>query len=171
VILAYALRFGRILAFLMFSFTALAQSTPTDSVAQKLGTELNKIFSTDVQMEIDTLVFNSKQNNFYFNEAENAMIMTLVAPQSFAKAEEHFNKRNDKESYKSLDKKKFVHDGRNFLYEKGMIENDGKKAFMYVYAIEVSAQSTIFFTGMHMEGGEQKFFPVIQRAALSARLK
>jgi hypothetical protein len=168
VTLAYALRFGRAIFFILLSFQAIAQ---TDSVAQKFGNELNKIFNSDVQMDVDTLVFNTKQNNFYFNEAENAMIMTLVAPQSFAKAEEHFNKQNDKESYKSLDKKKFVHDGRNFLFEKGMIERDGKKAYMYVYAIEVSSQSTIFFTGMHMEGGEQKFFPAIERAALSARLK
>jgi hypothetical protein len=159
------------LLLLLVPFLAEAQSSPTDSVARRFGIELNKIFNSDVRMDVDTTVFESRQNNFYYNESENAMIMTLVVPQSFAKAEEHFNNRNKKEVYQSLDKKKFTHEGRNFLYEKGIIEKDGRKAVMYVYAIEASSQSTIFFTGMHMPGGEKKFFSVIERAALSAKLK
>jgi hypothetical protein len=98
------------------------------------------------------------------------MLMTMVAPQSFAKAEEHFDKQGRKKDYKTLERKKFVHNGRNVLFEKGMLKKNGEKAYMYLYAVEGSAESTIFITGMHMEGGEKKFFPVIERAALSAKL-
>jgi hypothetical protein len=160
---------GRIAAFVFLSFSAFAQSDEdTDSLSANLGKELDKMFNTKIDMDIDTKLFPTKQSSFYINEEEQAMIMTLVAPQSFAKAEEHFNKESKKEGYTQLETKKFTHNGKNFLYQKGMLEREGNKMIMYLYAIEDGEKATIFFTGMHMEGAEKKFFPAIERAALSA---
>jgi hypothetical protein len=162
---------SRIAALVCISFTSFAQSAnDTDSLSTKLGEALNKVFNTKIDMVIDSTVFPTHQANFYFNEEEKAVIMTLVAPQSFAKAEEHFEKQTNKDGYKMTEKKKFTHDGRNFLYQKGILKKDGEKLIMYLYAIEDSEDATIFFTGMHMPGTEKKFFPVIERAALSAKI-
>jgi len=158
------------LAFLLFSSTAFAQTDDSDSLSTQLGKELDKVFNTKVYMDVDSTVFPTRQNNFYFNEPEQAMIMTLVAPQSFAKAEEHFDKQTKKDGYKSVEKKKFTHNGRNYLYQKGIFKKDGHKAIMYLYAIGESETETIFFTSLHMAGDEEKFFPAIERAALSASL-
>jgi len=164
-----------LLTALFISFSVFAQTDPkadakTDSVAEILANEFKKVFSTKVDMDIDEALFPAKQGNFYMNEEDQAMIMTMVAPQSFARAEEHFNKESKKDGYKLLEKKKFTHDGRNFLFQKGLLKADGKKAIMYMYAIEGNEQSTIFFTGMHMDGDDKKFFPAIEKAALSAKL-
>jgi hypothetical protein len=136
-----------------------------------IAAEISKIFSTKVSMDVDTVLFDTKQNNFYFSEKEKAMIMTMVAPQSFEKAEEHFEKEKKKKEYKILEKKKFVHNGKNVLFQRGLIKKDGQKAYMYMYAIEAGPESTIFISAMHMEGGESKFRPAIERAALSAKLE
>ncbi|HYC87129.1 MAG TPA: hypothetical protein VEB86_17975 [Chryseosolibacter sp.] len=159
-----------ILAIVSCSFQTVAQSTPADTVAAKIGEMINKVFNTEVYMDVDTILFNTKQANFYLNEESKAMIMTMVAPQSFQKAEEHFNKESNKDGYKVVEKKKLTHNGKNILYQSGILKRDGKKAHMYMYAIECGPQSIIFFTGMHMAGDEKKFFPAIERAALSASL-
>lgn len=151
------------------AFNADAQTKDSDA-SVNMGNEIAKIFNTEVVMEVDTTLFDSKQNNFYFSEASRAMIMTMVVPQSFEKAQEHFENESKKKDYKSLERKKLVHNGKKVLYEKGMIKKSGQKAFMYLYAVECTAESTIFVTGMHMDGDEKKFFPAIERAALSARL-
>lgn len=163
----FSLTFTALICFLAIS--AGAQTKDSDATVN-MGDEIAKIFNTEVAMDIDTTLFDSKQSNFYFSEASRAMIMTMVVPQSFEKAEEHFEKESKKKDYKSLERKKLVHNGKNILFEKGMIKKSGQKAFMYLYAVECTAESTIFVTGMHMDGDEKKFFPAIERAALSARL-
>jgi hypothetical protein len=161
---------GRIAALVLFSFSTFAQSDEdTDSLSAQLGKELDKMFNTKIEMDIDGTLFPTKQSSFYFNEEEKAMIMTFVAPQSFAKAEEHFSKETKKEKYKLLESKKFTHNGKNILFMKGRMEEEGQKMIVYMYSIEDTANSTIFFTGMHMDGDEKKFFPAIERAALSAK--
>ena len=164
---------ARIGVLLLFSAATFAQSDDDnlDSASVQFADALDKVFSTKVYMDLDTTVFSTKQGNFYLAEADNAMIMTMVVPQSFAKAEEDFDKETKKDGYKMLEKKKFVHNGKNIAYQKGMMKKKGKKLVMYLYAIEQSKEQTIFFTGMHMDGDEGKFFPLIERAALSAKLE
>lgn len=159
----------RITTLVLLSFSALAQSDK-DSLSVNFGKELDKMFNSKIEMDVDKTLFPTKESSFYINEEEKAMIMTLLAPQSFPKAEEHFNKENQKEGYKLLEKKKFKHNGKNILFQKGTMEEDGQKMVLYMYAIEDSETSTIFFTGMHMDGAEKKFFPAMERAALSAKL-
>lgn len=162
---------SRIAALVLLSFSAFAQSDDknVDSLSANLGKELDKMFNSKIEMDIDNTLFPNKQSSFYINEEEKAMIMTILAPQSFPKAEEHFNKENDKEGYKLIEKKKFKHNGRNILFQKGTMEEEGQKMVLYLYAIEDTEKSTIFLTGMHMDGAEKKFFPAIERAALSAK--
>jgi hypothetical protein len=158
-------------ALFMFPVSSFAQTDgEADSLTNLVAEQFKKVFSTKVELDIDATLFPAQQGNFYINEEEQAMIMILVAPQSFAKAEEHFEKETEKDGYKVLEKRKFTHDGKNILYQKGSLEADGNKAVMYTYAIEASADATIFFTGMHMDGDEKKFLPAIERAALSAKL-
>ena len=161
-----------LLAFMLFVSTASFAQTEaqTDSVAEYLANQIKKVFSTKVDMNVDATLFPENEGNIYMNEKAKAMIMTLVAPQSFAKAEEHFDKESKKDGYKLLEKKKFSQDGKNFLYQKGSLKVDGKKAMMYLYAIEATEESTIFFTAVHMLDDEKKFFPAIEKAALSAKL-
>jgi hypothetical protein len=147
------------------------QSTQVDSVAIKVGNDLNNLFNRKVYMDVDTILFGTKQDNFYFAEGSQAMIMTILAPQSFAKAEEHFDEESSEKEYKLLEKKKLTYNGKNVLYQKGEISKDGKKALMHLWAIETTSESTIFVTGMHMDGDDDKYFPAIERAALSARLR
>jgi hypothetical protein len=156
------------LALILISSTSSAQSPEKDS--GELASALTKVFNTEVVMDIDSTVFKTKQNNFYFSENEKVMLMTMVAPQSFEKAKEHFEKQEEKENYKTLERKKFVHNGKNVLFEKGMMKNKGEKAFMYLYAVEATEESTIFITGVLMNDNDKEFFPVIERAALSAQL-
>jgi hypothetical protein len=147
-----------------------AQTTEKDSTEFDLGKEISKVFNTKVIMDVDTSVFNARQGNFYMNEESKAMIMTMVVPQSLKRVEEDFDKKSKKKEVKVLETKKFTHDGKNFLYQKAVVKKDGNKAFMYVYAIEATPESSIFITCTHMDGDEKKFFPAIERAALSARL-
>jgi hypothetical protein len=97
--------------------------------------------------------------------------MSILAPQSFEIADEHFDKESSKKEYRIIEKKKLTHNGKNVLFQKGEVSQDGKKAFMYSWAIETTSESTIFVTGMHMDGDDDKYFPAIERAALSARLR
>lgn len=162
----------RVAVMVLLSFSAFAQSDEkVDSVSAEIGKQIDKVFNTKVYMNVDTTIFSTHQGNFYIAEAEKAMIMTLVAPQAFPKAEEHFNKEGKKDGYKVLEKKKFAHNGKNYIYQKGLLKKDGKKMIMYLYGIEEGSDTTIIFTGMHMAGDEEKFFPIIEKAALSARLK
>jgi hypothetical protein len=158
-------------AFLILPFSSFAQTdSESDSLTNFVAEQFKKVFSTKVDLDLDNTLFPAQQGNFYINEEEQAMIMILVAPQSFAKAEEHFEKETEKDGYKVLEKRKFTHNGKSILFQKGSLEANGNKAVMYMYAIEASPDATIFFTGMHMDGDDKKFFPAIERAALSARL-
>ena len=155
---------------LCIPLNVLAQSDNDESANKDFGQMLNKVFNTKVYMDIDTLVFDTRQNNLYFSEEGKAMIMTMVAPQSFAKAEEHFNKESKKEGYTLHEKKKLTHNGKNILNQKGLVEGEAGKGLSYIYVIEATPESTIFITAMHMEGDEAKYFPVIERAALLQEL-
>jgi hypothetical protein len=149
---------------------SFAQTIKKDSTEFDLGKEINKVFSTKVSMDVDTILFNTRQGNFYFNEASKAMIMTMVVPQSIARLEEDFNKKDKKKDIKIIETKKFTHDGRQILFQRGLLKKDGNKILMYMYGVEATPESSIMLTCTHAEGEEKKFFPAIERAALSAKL-
>jgi hypothetical protein len=147
-----------------------AQTTKKDSTEFDLGKEIGKVFSTKVFMDIDTILFNTRQGNFYFNEASKALIMPIVVPQSIARLEDDFSKKDKKKDIKIIETKKFTHDGKQILFQRGLLKKDGNKVLMYMYAVEATPESSILLTCAHAEGEEKKFFPAIERAALSAKL-
>jgi hypothetical protein len=149
---------------------AFAQTGKKDSTELDLGKEMNKVFGTKVLMDVDTVLFDSHHGNFYINEANSAMIMTMFVPQGIARVEADFNKNDEKKDVTITEKKKFVHNGKTILFQKGLVEKEGQKVIMYLYAVEFNTESSIFITATHKEGVEKSFFPAIERAALSARL-
>lgn len=150
--------------------STFAQTGEKDSTEFDLGKEMNKVFGTKVLMDVDTVLFDSHHGNFYINDANSAMIMTMFVPQGIARVEADFNKNDEKKDVEITEKKKFIHNGKTILFQKGIIEKEGQKVIMYLYAVEFNAESSIFITATHKDGVEKSFFPAIERAALSARL-
>jgi hypothetical protein len=158
---------------LLLSIASFGQSTESKkSEDVNVARELDKAFNTKVDMDVDTTIFDSRQGNIYLSEKHKAMIMTMVAPQSIGKAEEIFNKEKAKKNYTITEKKKLSNNGRTILFQRGETEKDGQKAFMYIYQIEATPESTILISGMHMDPAEDResIFQAIQRAAFSAKV-
>lgn len=152
----------------VISVSAVAQDKKKEQV--DIMTELNKVFSTKVLMDVDTTIFETHQGNMYISESEKAFIMTMVAPQSIAKAEEKMNEPETSHDYKILERKKVTHDGRIILFQKAEAEKDGQKAIVYVYQIEATPESSILISATQLDTANEKVFKAIQRAAYSAKL-
>lgn len=150
--------------------SAFAQDQKKDKEKIDMMAELNKVFSTKVRMDVDTTIFETHQGNMYISESEKAFIMTMVAPQSIAKAEEKMNEPEKSHDYKILEKKKVVHEGRTILFQKAEAEKDGQKAIVYVYQIEATPESSILISATQLVTANEKVFKAIQRAAYSAKL-
>lgn len=147
-----------------------AQSEKADSVDFDLGKAFAKIFDSKVSMDIDTTFFTPQSNSFYLSEEHKALIMTMVVPQTFEKAEAQFDKESKKEGFKLSDKGKLQHNGKTILYQKGTMKKDGKKAGFHMYAVAGDENNTIFISGIFMREDEKLVAPQIETAALSAKL-
>ena len=148
----------------------VAQDKKKEKEQFDLMAEMNKVFSTKVDMDVDTTIFETRQGNMYISESEKAFIMTMVAPQSIAKAEEQMNEPDASEDYKILEKKKIMHEGRTILFQKAEAEKEGQKAIVYIYQIEATPESSILISATQLNTANEKVFKAIQRAAYSAKL-
>jgi hypothetical protein len=151
--------------------TIAQSSSKKDSVSAAIADEISKIFATEILMDIDTTVFTENSGNIYVATDPHAMIMAIVAPQSFEKAKEHMEKKSKKEDYKETDKGEFEENSKKILYKKGILKKDGKKYMMEQYVVAANEKQTIFITGMYDPKAKNSIANAIRKAAVSARLK
>jgi hypothetical protein len=160
-----------LIAFLCFQ-TAIAQLNGNESSAGAPAEELSKVLTTEIVMDIDTLIYSTRNGNIYISENPDGMIMGIVAPQSFEKAKTRLDESNSrKKDFHPKDKGEFRENGRRILYRTGTFKKEGKKYVMEQYIVAVSADRSIFITGFYDPKAKSIFGNTIRKAAVSARMK
>lgn len=162
-------------AFALCSFhVSFSQTENADSVMNAVADKLAKVFSTEVIMDIDTKLFSQHEGNIYMTKDNDAMIMTIVAPQSFAKAKEQHDGREEEEedeNYQLTGKGEFEENGKKILFRIGKIKKDEKEGIIEQYMVSATEDSTIIVTGFYELKLKPTYESVIRKAAVSARLK
>ena len=119
-----------------FMYAQEPNTSPKDSSSFDLGEAMKKIFNTKVDMDVDKGLFNKQMGNIYFSEEYNAVLMTLVVPQTIETAAEHMEKESKKDGYKKIASGMYEIDGKKILFEKGRMKKNGKKMLIDMFVVD-----------------------------------
>src|SRR6476660_911400 len=98
---------------LAFALTGFAQDQKMSKEDEaKLEQSLKMMLDSKIDMTIDSSVFTVNDGNTYFTEAQDAGIIAMAAPKSFAKMKEDM----DKKSEPGAEKGEMTIDGQKILF-------------------------------------------------------
>jgi hypothetical protein len=133
---------------------------------KKLEEGLKMLFDSKIEMTIDRAVFPANEGNTYFTEAQDAGIIAMVAPKSFAKMKEDM----DKKGADAIEKGEMIIDGQKILFIKQIKEKEGKEFLVMVYCKANDAESSIMLTSFCEKDKGSVYKPHGEKAIASAKL-
>ncbi len=104
---------------------------------------------SNLDLKIDTTIFNGQKGMFYYNTTDQSIVMiAFLAPQEYEIAlKQLLEKENEKREIQVLSTEKNLFEGVQSLFQKGTIEKKGVKLFTYSYLVEYSKNQTFFLFG------------------------
>jgi hypothetical protein len=158
--------------FLIFCCFNTFAYTQEDTTAFDLGAELNKIFSTQVEMDVDLSLYPQQMGNFYISEDPVGILLAMVVPQSFEKAKGDMTDSKDGfgEGSKIKEQGSFIKNGREIAFAKGIAKKDGKKLWMEMYTIQVDENRSLMVLGTCDIKSKNRFTSSFLKAAETAKV-
>jgi hypothetical protein len=119
----------------------------------------------EIQIEIDSTIYEIKQGNSYYTKDEKSAIQANLIPMSFEKMQDNMLKNESDD----LDKGKIILNGISILYVK-KISEDNENIIM-IFCKENDQNSSISFLSFYPSDSENYYKPIIEKAFLSAKVK
>jgi len=159
-----------------FSTTSFAQDDNIDTAETNEHTSINaddalaQLFSSPIQLEVDTLLYPKKVGNFYSSESPEAMIMSMVSPEPLEKLKMDFKKEHSRKDVTILGNGEFVENGKTIIFQKGTMKKEGKKYAFETYALKADEKRTILVVGYYDLRAKKTYGFTIKKAASSANV-
>lgn len=118
----------------------------------------------EIQIEIDSSIYEIKQGNSYYTKDEKSAIQANLIPISFEKMQDNMLKNSSDD----IDKGKIIINGINILFVK-KISKDNENIIM-IYCKENDQNSTISFISFYPSESENYYKPIIEKAFFSAKV-
>lgn len=162
------LRIGLFVLLCNFSIQVSAQE---DSAAFDLGTEIGKMFSTNIEMSIDESLYPQKMGNFYMSENPVGILMAMAVPQDYQSAKtDMFDGDGMGDGGKIKEKGSFKNNGLEISFVKGISKKEGKKFWMELYTIELTDGNCLFVIGTCDPKAKSTFTASFLNAAKTAKI-
>jgi hypothetical protein len=118
----------------------------------------------EIQIEIDSSIYEIKQGNSYYTKDEKSAIQANLIPMSFEKMQDNMLKNSSDD----IDKGKIIINGINILFVK-KISKDNENIIM-IYCKENDQNSSISFISFYPSESENYYKAIIEKAFLSAKV-
>lgn len=118
----------------------------------------------EIQIEIDSSIYEIKQGNSYYTKDEKSAIQANLIPMSFEKMQDNMLKNSSDD----IDKGKIIINGINILFVK-KISKDNENIIM-IYCKENDQNSSISFISFYPSESENYYKTIIEKAFLSAKV-
>ncbi len=119
----------------------------------------------EIQIEIDSNVYEIKQGNSYYTKDEKSAIQAKLISMSLNKMQENMLKN----APDVVDKGNIIINGINILFVKKISED--KANMILIYCKENDENSSISFVSFYPSESENYYKPIIEKAFLSAKIK
>lgn len=119
----------------------------------------------EIQIEIDSTIYEIKQGNSYYTKDEKSAIQANLIPMSFEKMQDNMLKNESDD----LDKGKIILNGISILFVK-KISEDNENIIM-IFCKENDQNTSISFLSFYPSDSENYYKPIIEKAFLSAKVK
>jgi hypothetical protein len=119
----------------------------------------------EIQIVIDSTVYEIKQGNSYYTKGEKSAIQAKLISMSLNKMQENMLKN----APDVVDKGNIIINGINILFVKKISED--KANMILIYCKENDENSSISFVSFYPSESENYYKPIIEKAFLSAKIK
>lgn len=147
-------------------------TTSVDTSMVGMQEMMNKMFTNDVKIEIDTVLFPIHQASFYMTDATPtpaAVIMTLILPQPFDQVIQSMNVNASKGMNMTIKTNEtLVINNKTATHISGSSIIDGKTQLTEIYVIRENENQTLMITGVFNEATSAKYIGSAKKAAYSA---
>jgi hypothetical protein len=152
---------------ILLSASGIAQdSKMSKEDEKKLEESLKMLFDSKIDMTVDAAVYAINDGNTYMTESQDAGIIAMMAPKSFAKMKDDLEKKGND----AVDKGEMSIDGQKILFIKQIKEKEGREFAVTVYCKENDADSSIMVTSFCEKDKEAVYKPHAEKAIASAKL-
>jgi len=134
-----------------------------NSFSQNSSENLKK--DVEIQIEIDSAVYEIKQGNSYYTKDEKSAIQAKLIPMSLEKMKQNMLKKTSD----NVDEGSIIINDVNILFVKKISED--KENIILIYCKENDENSSISFVSFYPSESENYYKPIIEKAFLSAKIK
>lgn len=157
---------------LLLSFSGFSQEVQISPEDEKMFKDaLGSMFNSDFDFDIDTSIYTVNSGSTYFTEDERAAIVPMLVPVSFEKMKEDMNKENNVENFKTIDKGEVEMNGKQVLFIKQLVENEGEEFIMFIYCKENDKNSSLTMTALFEKEKESFYKPHVEKAIATLKIK
>ncbi len=148
---------------MLFVATFTVQAQEDEAEKQALAMEMASI---ELNMEVDTELFQKMSTNMYVSQTPQVMIMGMVVPETYENAKTKLE-GNLPPEFKVSDKGEKTMNGVKVVFLKGTSDSPQGVIDCVVYCTKRDAETCTMFMGMSEVGVDQKYVDAINKAANS----